>query len=84
MTPSEVVGVLRRGGAVTCFPWLGFIASTDAVLMKGRPVKLVVARIGTVTPQGNTWLDVAAGQYGQGCPTTGVVYAVVERRVRLV
>lgn len=47
-------------------------------------LKLVFARVGTVTPHGNSWVDLAPGQYVQGCLTTKGVYAVVEGRVRLV
>ena len=52
-TRGEVVGVLRRNGDYGFVPWLGFIDRAEA-RRTGRPVKLLIARIGTGTASPRT------------------------------
>ena len=41
---GETVGVLVKGGAYRCLPWLGFI-ERDCALRVSKPVKLRISRV---------------------------------------
>ena len=50
----------------------------------GKPVKLLVSRIGLESDFSTTWQDVKPGKHVLGCRTAKGVYAVVEEGVRVV
>lgn len=82
-TQGETVGVLRKDGSYEYRPWLGFVDREHA-LQSGKPVKLLVARVGQ---QGDTrvvWKDIPKGRHLQGCLTSRGAYAVTDWNVRLV
>ncbi len=82
-TRGETIGVLRRDGSYEYCQWLGFIDRQRAI-NSGRPVKLLVARVGH---QGDTcvsWKDIPKGRHIQGCLTSEGSYAVADLNVRLV
>ena len=75
-TEGETVGVLTRDGRTHQIRWLGFIKREDARRSIGRPVKLVISRVGRV--------DLEQGQYVQGCLVEEGVYAVTDSVVAVV
>ena len=75
-TEGETVGVLARDGRSHQIRWLGFIKREDARRSRGRPVKLVISRVGRT--------DLQPGQYVQGCLVEEGVYAVVDSAVAVV
>jgi len=75
-TEGETVGVLTRDGHTHQIRWLGFIKREDARRSTGRPVKLVISRVGRV--------DLEQGQYVQGCLVEEGVYAVTDSVVAVV
>ena len=75
-TENETVGVLARDGKSHQIRWLGFIERSEAKLIGGKPVKLVISIVGR--------LDLEAGQYVQGCLVDTGVYAVTDSAVAIV
>ena len=75
-TENETVGVLTRDGKAHPVRWLGFIDRAEAKQIRGRPVKLVISRVGRI--------DLEPGQYVQGCLVEGGVYAVTDSQVAVV
>ena len=75
-TEGETVGVLTRDGRTHQVRWLGFIKREDARRSTGRPVKLVISRVGRE--------DLQPGQYVQGCLVEEGVYAVTDSVVAVV
>ncbi|MEM7077646.1 MAG: hypothetical protein AAF513_03355, partial [Pseudomonadota bacterium] len=72
---GETVGVLRRDGSYEYVQWLGFVDRAGA-LQSGKPVKLLVARVGHDHEPHILWRDVPKGRHVQGCLTPHGVYAV--------
>lgn len=81
-TRGEVVGVLRRNGDYGFVPWLGFIDRAEA-RRTGRPVKLLIARIGTGDGISTHWRDLRMGAHVQGCLTDRGAFAVVDQEVKV-
>jgi|GEM_PF-1512770 len=75
-TEHQTVGVLTRDGKDHHVRWLGFIDRAEAKQIRGRPVKLVISRVGRI--------DLEAGQYVQGCLVENGVYAVTDSQVAIV
>lgn len=75
-TENETVGVLARDGRAHQVRWLGFIERSEAKIAGGRPVKLVISRVGRI--------DLEPGQYVQGCLVENGVYAVTDSAVAIV
>ena len=75
-TEGETVGVLTRDGRTHQIRWLGFIKRENARRSTGRPVKLVISRVGKE--------DLQSGQYVQGCLVEEGVYAVIDSVVVVV
>ncbi len=82
-TKGEIVGVLIRNGEYRYLPWLGFI-ERDRAKRIGKPVKLLINRIGLEGDFSTTWQDVEPGKHVLGCKTAAGVHAVVEQGVRVV
>ncbi len=82
-TKGETVGVLIRNGDYRYLPWLGFI-ERDRAKRIGKPVKLLISRIGLESDFSTNWQDVKPGRHVLGCRTAKGVYAVVEEGVRVV
>jgi hypothetical protein len=82
-TRGESVGVLRRSGECSFVPWLGFIDRNDA-RTRGRPVKLLIARVGRLDGARTRWRDLQPGEYVQGCLTRSGAYAVTDLDVKLI
>lgn len=82
-TRGEAVGVLRRSGEYSYVPWLGFIDRCDA-RSRGRPVKLLIARVGRLDGARTHWRDLKPGQYVQGCLTRAGAYAVTDTDVHVI
>lgn len=82
-TRGEAVGVLRRGGEYGYVPWLGFIDRSRAP-RTGRPVKLLIARVGRLDGGTTKWFDLKPGEHVQGCLTREGAYAVIDLDVRVV
>ncbi len=82
-TRGESVGVLLKDGEYRFLPWLGFI-ERDRAKRIGKPVKLLVSRVGNQGDFGATWTDVEPGKHVLGCRTDKGVYAIVEQGVRLI
>lgn len=80
---GESVGVLRRNGEYRFVPWLGFIDRKDAI-GRGRPVKLVIARVGHLDGARTLWRDLRPGEYVQGCLTRAGAYAVTDTNVHVI
>lgn len=70
------VEVLRRNGGFNQVLWLGFISRQDARRSAGRSVKIHITRVDGV--------DLAPGEYVQGCLVTNGVYAVIDSKVAIV
>lgn len=75
-TKEETVGVLTRDGHPHDVLWLGFITRRDARRSQGKPVKLVISRVGTT--------NLKPGQYVQGCLVEEGVYAVTDSVVAII
>ena len=82
-TRGESVGVLRRSGEYSFVPWLGFIDRCEAQ-GRGRPVKLLIARVGRPDGIRTVWQDLRPGEYVQGCLVRTGAYAVTDTEVRIV
>ena len=82
-TRGEAVGVLKRDGEYAYVPWLGFLDRVEA-RGRGRPVKLLIARVGRLDGAHMVWRDLVAGEHVQGCLTAGGAYAVTDTDVRIV
>ena len=82
-TRGETIGVLRRDGSYEYCQWLGFVNRERAIQL-GRPVKLLVARVGHQGDSRLTWKDIPKGRHIQGCLTAQGAYAVADWNVRLV
>ncbi len=82
-TKGETVGVLSRNGEYRYLPWLGFI-ERDRAKRIGKPVKLLINRIGLEGDFSTAWQDVKPGKHVLGCRTATGVHAVVEQGVRVV
>jgi hypothetical protein len=82
-TRGESVGVLRRNGEYAFVPWLGFIDRREAGA-RGRPVKLLIARVGRLDGARTLWRDLEPGQHVQGCLTRAGAYAVTDTEVRVI
>ena len=82
-TRGEAVGVLRRSGEYGYVPWLGFIDRSKAA-RTGKPVKLLVARIGRLDGISTLWRDLKSGEHVQGCLTREGAYAVTDVEIRIV
>ena len=79
----STVGVLVKGGAYRCLPWLGFI-ERDCALRVGRPVKLRISRVVLEGDFSTTWTEIEPDKHLLGCRTEKGVYAVMEQGVRVV
>jgi hypothetical protein len=77
------MGVLLRDGEYRYLPWLGFI-ERDRASRVGKPVKLLVARVGHQGDFSTTWIEVEDGKHVLGCRTAKGVFAVIEQGVRVV
>jgi hypothetical protein len=82
-TRGESVGVLKRGGEYTYVPWLGFLDRAQAH-DRGRPVRLLIARVGRSNGVHTLWSDLRPGQHVQGCMTPKGAYAVTDTDVRVI
>ncbi len=82
-TRGESVGVLLKDGEYRFLPWLGFI-ERDRATRIGKPVKLMISRIGNQGDFGTAWVDVESGKHVLGCRTDKGIYAVVEQGVRVI
>jgi len=82
-TRGETVGVLRKDGEYRYVPWLGFIDRHVAV-DTGRPVRLLIARVGRQQNLNVCWQDVEQGKHIQGCLTDRGAYAITDQDVRIV
>ena len=82
-TRGEAVGVLKRSGEYRYVPWLGFIDRSKAS-RTGRPVKLLIARVGRLEGVSTCWRDLNSGEHVQGCLTREGAYAVTDLDVRVV
>jgi hypothetical protein len=82
-TRGEAVGILKRSGEYGYVPWLGFIDRSKAP-RTGRPVKLLIARIGRLDGMCTLWRDLKPGEHVQGCLTREGAYAVTDVDVRIV
>ena len=51
---------------------------------RGRPVKLLIARVGRLDGSHMVWRDLVPGEHVQGCLTAGGAYAVTDTDVRVV
>jgi hypothetical protein len=80
---GESVGVLRRNGDYRFVPWLGFIDRNDA-RTRGRPVKLVISRVGQLDGARTLWRDLGPGEYVQGCLTRAGAFAVTDTDIRVI
>ncbi len=67
-TRGESVGVLLKDGEYRFLPWLGFI-ERDRATCVGKPVKLMISRVGNQGDFGATWMDVEPGKHVLGCRT---------------
>ncbi|MEZ5553153.1 MAG: hypothetical protein R3E82_19885 [Pseudomonadales bacterium] len=81
-TRGEVIGVLRRNGDYGFVPWLGFIDRVKAQ-RRGRPVKLLIARVGRTDGISTRWFDIRPGGHVQGCLTERGAFAVIDQEVRI-
>ena len=82
-TRGQTVGVLLKDGEYRFLPWLGFI-ERDRATRVGKPVKLMISRVGNQGDFGATWMDVDPGKHVLGCRTDKGVYAIVEQGVRVI
>ena len=82
-TTGETVGVLKRDGSYTYVPWLGFIERSKAKSC-GKPVKLLIARVGRKDSWNTIWEDIAEGRHVQGCITSNGAFAVIDHGVKIV
>jgi len=82
-TRGETVGVRIRNGEYRYLPWLGFV-ERDRAKRIGKPVKLLVERVGHQGDFGTSWTDIGRGKHILGCLTSKGVYAVIEQGVRVV
>jgi len=82
-TRGEAVGVLKRSGEYGYVPWLGFIERGKAQ-RTGRPVKLLIARVGHLDGVRTHWVNLKPGEHVQGCLTREGAYAVMDLDVRIV
>ncbi len=82
-TRGEAVGVLKRSGEYGYVPWLGFIDRSKAA-RTGRPVKLLIARVGRLDGVRTCWRDLKPGEHVQGCLTREGAYAVMDLDVRVI
>ena len=69
---GEQVGILTTGKPYFA-RWLGFIGRQEARRLNGKPVKLAIAQVDKV--------DLAEGEYVQGCLVSDGVYAVLDTYV---
>jgi len=82
-TRGEAVGVLKRSGEYGYVPWLGFIDRSKAS-STGRPVKLLIARVGRLDGISTRWRDLKSGEHVQGCLTREGAYAVTDLDVQVI
>jgi len=82
-TRGEAVGILKHSGEYGYVPWLGFIDRSQAT-RSGRPVKLLIARIGSLDGISTRWQDLKSGEHVQGCLTREGAYAVTDMGVKIV
>ncbi len=82
-TRGEAVGILKRSGEYGYVPWLGFIDRSKAT-QTGRPVKLLIARIGHLEGSSTRWRDLQPGEHVQGCLTREGAYAVTDLGIKVV
>ena len=77
------MGVLKKSGEYCYVPWLGFIDRGKAS-RTGRPVKLLIARVGRLDGVRTCWRDLKPGEHVQGCLTREGAYAVLDLDVRVI
>ena len=80
---GETVGVLRKDGEYRYVPWLGFV-DRQVARDTGRPVRLLICRVGRQEDLSVQWEDVATGKHVQGCLTDRGAYAVIDEDVSIV
>jgi hypothetical protein len=82
-TRGETVGVLRKDGEYRYVPWLGFV-DRQVARDTGRPVRLLISRVGRQEDLSVRWEDVATGKHVQGCLTDRGAYAVIDEDVSII
>lgn len=83
-TRGQSIGVRRRDNTVGYVRWLGFVTVDEARNLSGsRPVKLQASRVSHESGLASNWIDLAPGEFVQGCLTDQGVYAVTTERVRV-
>lgn len=75
---GETVGVLLKNGEFRYCPWLGVLATKQALDKNGIPVKLEIEAY-LPDEAGLSWVSLSPGDYIQGCFVDGGVYAVVNK-----
>jgi hypothetical protein len=81
-TAGQTVGVYMANGKTRQVRWLGFLPLEQARrLERARAVKLDAARY---SDTGFDWIDLAPGEFVQGCLTADGAYAVTMSRIRVV
>ena len=84
-TDDQSVGVQLNSGELYYVKWLGFLTQRQAQSMpNARPVKLKISRYCQDYGQWPTWIDMAPGQFVQGCLVERGVYAVTIDSARIV